>query len=106
MPGITLRVAGAGPDARRMRARARVLGVADAYEHRATYADPAQRTSFMRGIDVFVLPSITEGTPNGIVEAMAHGMPVISTKVGSIPDVVTPEIGILVPPRDVDALGR
>lgn len=106
VPGITVRVTGAGPEERRLRARARALGVADACEHRARYAGPVERTSFMRGLDVFALPSITEGTPNGIVEAMAHGVPVISTGVGGIPDVVTPEVGILVPPRDVDALAQ
>lgn len=104
VPGIKLRITGAGPEERRLRTRAQALGVADACEHPARYADPVERTSFMRGLDVFVLPSLTEGTPNGIVEAMAHGVPVLSTEVGGIPDVVTPEVGVLVPPGDVDAL--
>ena len=59
----------------------------------------------MEGIDVFVLPSLTEGTPNAIIEAMAHAKPIIATAVGGIPDVVSEKVGILVPPNDVKALG-
>jgi len=106
VPIIRLRITGAGPEERRLRAQARDLGVADACDHPAAYAEPVERTAFMRGLDVFILPSLSEGTPNGIVEAMAHGVPVISTDVGGIPDVVTPEVGMLVPPRDVDALAQ
>ena len=58
----------------------------------------------MRGIDVFFLPSLAEGTPNGIIEAMAHGVPVVATNVGGIPDTVSPEMSILVAPGDVAAL--
>src|SRR6185295_16651040 len=53
---------------------------------------------------VFVLPTLTEGTPNVIIEAMAHAKPIIATDVGGIPDLVTEEIGILVPPDDIPAL--
>lgn len=59
----------------------------------------------MRGIDVFVLPSLTEGTPNSVIEAMAHAKPVIATAVGGLPDFVTEDVGILVPPGDTAALG-
>ena len=59
----------------------------------------------MRDIDVFVLPSLTEGTPNAVIEAMAHAKPVIATDVGGIPDFVTEDVGILVAPGDAKALG-
>lgn len=59
----------------------------------------------MRSIDVFVLPSLTEGTPNAIIEAMAHAKPIVATCVGGIPDVVSEDEGILVPPGDEQALG-
>ncbi len=51
-----------------------------------------------------VLPSYTEGFPNVVVEAMAMGKPVIATDVGAIPDMLTDGCGIVVPPRDADAL--
>jgi glycosyltransferase involved in cell wall biosynthesis len=55
--------------------------------------------------DVFILPSYTEGLPNAMIEAMATGLPVIVTPVGSIPDVVVSgQEGIVVPVGDVNAL--
>jgi glycosyltransferase involved in cell wall biosynthesis len=57
--------------------------------------------------DLFVLPSLTEGLSNAILEAMAAGVPVIATDVdGSGELVVDGETGLLVPPGDVEALTR
>jgi glycosyltransferase involved in cell wall biosynthesis len=51
--------------------------------------------------DVFVLSSNWEGNPLAVMEAMAAGLPVISTAVGGVPDLVrSGEQGILVPPED------
>jgi L-malate glycosyltransferase len=56
-------------------------------------------------MDVFVLPSLSEGVPKSIIEAMALGKPVISTYVGGIPGLVdNNKTGILVQPKDVGAL--
>jgi glycosyltransferase involved in cell wall biosynthesis len=46
--------------------------------------------------DVVALSSINEGTPVALIEAAAAGCPVVSTEVGGVPDVVDPDIGILV----------
>jgi glycosyltransferase involved in cell wall biosynthesis len=55
--------------------------------------------------DIFLLPSYKEGFPLTILEAMAAGLPVISTPVGAIPEVIDDGInGFLVPPRDSQAL--
>lgn len=69
-----------------------------------TYRNAHERSLFMRSISVFVLPSLTEGTPNAIIEAMAHGKPIIATDVGGVADIVTEEIGVLVPSGDTKAL--
>jgi sugar transferase (PEP-CTERM/EpsH1 system associated) len=54
----------------------------------------------MRGLDLFVLPSLREGISNTILEAMATGLPVIATRVGGNPElVVAGETGLLVPPE-------
>jgi glycosyltransferase involved in cell wall biosynthesis len=53
---------------------------------------------------VFVLPSRFEGYGMAFTEALAHGVPVIGTTAGAIPDTVPPGTGILVPPDDVAAL--
>jgi len=55
--------------------------------------------------DIFVLPSIREGLPLTILEAMACSKPVIATNVGGVPEVVKDRVsGILVPPKDPEAL--
>ena len=55
--------------------------------------------------ELFILPSLWEGLPNALLEAMAAGKPVVATKVGGIPEIVVHgETGMLIPPRDTDAL--
>lgn len=60
--------------------------------------------------DAFILPAIvdskgdTEGLGVVLIEALAHGKPVVASKVGGIPDVITPETGWLVPEKDSIAL--
>lgn len=59
----------------------------------------------MRRLSVFVLSSIAEGIPVTILEAMASGLPVISTAVGGVPEVVQDGVtGALVPARDAQAM--
>lgn len=60
---------------------------------------------WMGAADVITLPSWNEGTPNVILEALACGRPVVGTRVGGIPDLITaPSLGELVPARDPAAL--
>lgn len=78
------------------------LGVRD----RVVFAGHREDASeLLGGLDVFALPSWTEGMPLAVLEAMAHGRPVVATPVGGTPEVVVEgETGLLVPPRDPDAL--
>lgn len=63
--------------------------------------------NWLKSADLFVLPSYHEGLPNAILEAMSCGLPVVSTKIGGIPEIVEDgNTGILVNPKDSDALAN
>ncbi|MDQ2976854.1 MAG: glycosyltransferase [Acidobacteriota bacterium] len=100
------RIAGVGPQLLEVKARARQLELGEACEFVGYYTDTLGRSSFLSSLDVFVLPSLAEGTPNSIIEAMTHGLPIIASAVGGIPDLLSEESGILVPPGDDVALAQ
>ena len=60
--------------------------------------------SFYPMLDCFVLPSLYEGLPLALLEAMAAALPIVSTAVGQVPGVLTGLPATLVPPGDVEAL--
>lgn len=66
-----------------------------------------QRDKLLARADVFVLPSYNEALPMAILEAMGWGLPIISTPVGGIPELVIPnKNGLLVSPGDVQQLSE
>jgi len=87
-------------------ATARVRAAASRGGIRVVGARPhAEIGQWMTASDLVVLPSWMEGTPNVVLEALSCGRPVVATRVGGIPDVVSDDrAGILVPPRDPTAL--
>ncbi len=68
--------------------------------------EPEEVTTTLLRYDALVLPTKadSEGYPGIVMEAYAAGLPVISTTCGSIPEIVTENTGILVPPGDVESL--
>jgi len=105
-PSVEMRVAGEGSQRQQVLAALRRLGLSEKCRLVGTYTSLEARSRFMREIDVFVHPSLTEGTPNAVIEAMAHGLPIVATAVGGLPDFITEEVGLLVPPGDERALGE
>lgn len=65
---------------------------------------PELLSAAYRDADLFVLPSYHEGYGMACAEALAHGLPVIATTAGAIPDTVPPDAAILVPPGNAAAL--
>ncbi|MDX6385097.1 MAG: hypothetical protein QOK48_2670 [Blastocatellia bacterium] len=103
---ICLNIAGDGSQRQKIAARAKALDVASRYRYHGVYTHPEQCRAFMESLDVFVMPSFTEGTPNSIVEAMACGKPIIASEVGGILDMIGDDSGILVPAGDMNALAE
>jgi len=65
----------------------------------------AEFVDYLRHADAFVLPSESESFGVAALEALSCGVPVVAYRVGGIPEVVTPDVGRLVAPFDIDALG-
>ena len=66
-----------------------------------------QVEQFLSTLDVFVLSSITEGLPLAVLEAMAAGLPIVSTNVGGVPEVLPEGVaGWLCPPGQPDAMAQ
>jgi glycosyltransferase involved in cell wall biosynthesis len=97
-------IVGDGPQRSNIEAQVDALGLAGDV-HLAGNREDVER--WLPAFDLFVLPSYgNEGVPQGIMQAMAAGLPVVSTTVGAIAEaVIDGETGILVPPRDLPAIG-
>ncbi len=65
-----------------------------------------KRFKFFASANCFILPSYNEGLPIALLEAMSFGLPIISTKVGAIPEVIKKENGILFDAGDIDAMTK
>jgi len=94
---------GDGPGRDNLREQVARLGLEERVLMPGNQADV---TPWLHALDVFVLPSYAnEGVPQALMQAMAVGVPVISTPVGSIDELVQHEAtGLMVPPQDADAL--
>ena len=69
------------------------------------WVSEAERDHLFKNTDIYVLPSYSEGMPMSVLEAMSYSIPVISTHVGGIPELIEDgETGILVNPGDLDML--
>lgn len=101
---VELRIVGSGPLEASLRDQVAVSGLTDVVELTGPLGNehlPAQYA----WADVFCLPSFAEGVPVVLMEALATGLPVVSTTIAGIPELVqNSECGRLVPPGRVDLL--
>ncbi|MGH2500339.1 MAG: glycosyltransferase [Candidatus Limnocylindria bacterium] len=94
-------VVGDGEERASLEAMARDLGIAGRCRFTGWQSDMPR---VYGAADVVALSSLSEGSPVSLIEAMAAGRPVVGTAVGGVPDIVSPEAGILVAPADSEAL--
>lgn len=103
-PTLRLVIVGEGPQRCQLERWVVDLGIHD----RVVFAGFQEDVStWFRGMDIFVLPSLTEGTPMALLEAMAAGVPVVGTAVGGVPRLIrNGETGILVTPGRPGEIAR
>ncbi len=104
VPHVRFLLAGDGPERQSLETLAKVLGVSSRVSFLGERADVP---SLLASSDVFVLPSLYEGLPVSVLEAMAVGTPVVATSVGGTDEAVQDGVtGVLVPPGQPDRLAE
>ncbi len=105
-PGATITICGSGPERDRLVALAQGLGIGAAVVFTGR-VDNEQMAELYRSADVMVNPSLADNMPISVLEALASGVPVVSTRVGGVPHLVQHgKTALLVPPGDVDAMAK
>lgn len=99
--GVKLRIVGGGRLLAHYQRQCEALGLSPVVEF-VGQQDRAGVRAALDSAHLFVLPSLTEGLPRALLEAMARGLPAVATNVGGVPELLPSEC--LVPPRDARAL--
>lgn len=100
---VRVDVLGDGPEHQALLAMASERGVAGRVSFLGARS-PGQVQKFLARSHAFALASVFENLPLAVIEALCSGLPVVATAVGGVPEIVGPEDGILVRPRDPAAL--
>jgi glycosyltransferase involved in cell wall biosynthesis len=104
IPEVRFVLVGLGPLEEDVRSRTRELSLERSVVF-AGYREDAPRIA--GASDVFVLPSVQEGLPIALLEAMVQGIPPVVTRVGGVPEVVRDKLdGLVVAPGDPDSLAE
>jgi glycosyltransferase involved in cell wall biosynthesis len=104
-PPITLHLVGDGRLQASLRAQARAAGLEGRVRFEG-YHPHEEIPAWIAAADALCLPSLTEGCPNVVLEALACGRPVVASRVGGVPEIVSDETGVLVEPENAADLAR
>lgn len=97
--GVHVALAGDGPLRWELEQAARGLGDR---VHFLGYRDDV--AALLQACDVVVQPSAADALPTALIQALAAGRPIVANEIGGIPEIVTSDVGVLVPPGDIAAL--
>jgi glycosyltransferase involved in cell wall biosynthesis len=104
IPGVRVRIVGAGPESARLRGLAQHLGLGETVTFLGEIGRQALAVEYV-GADCFCLPTIQEGFGIVFTEAMAAGLPVVACRAAAVPEVVEDgRTGLLVNPRNPEEL--
>jgi len=101
-PDVHLLIVGDGPEADALKSHAAVRDLTDAITF-IGYVAQHETPPYYRAAELFALSSDFDNSPNVLLEAMACGLPIVTTDVGGVREFVDRAGGQIVPPRDADA---
>lgn len=105
-PDTRLTLAGTGPEGAMLTALAAELGIAANVDF-VGRLDSDTMAAMLRDSAVAINPSLVDNMPNSVLEALASGVPVVSTEVGGVPYMVKDGVtALLVPPKDPEAMAH
>ena len=103
---LRLRIIGDGEHLTHLKKISKQLGV-DSQVHFAGFLEEAELEKEVERFDIYAFPSVWEGFPYGVLEAMRAGLPIVATDVGGIPEAIRHGIdGLLVTPGSASALAK
>ena len=106
LPNARLTIAGSGPERAALEDLARSLNL-DAAVHFTGRVENEDMPALYRSADVMINPSLADNMPISVLEALASGVPVVSTNVGGVPFLVEDgRTALLFPPRDPEAMAQ
>ena len=101
--GLSLQIVGDGPLLNELRAKVRGAGLDDRVSFAGAVPEPER---LLAGADLFIMSSMSEGLPIAVLEAMAAGLPVIATRVGGVPELLSSQAGWLCEAGSADSLAE
>ncbi len=100
-PTVSFKVYGEGPLRDELLEYAKRLGLDGKEIFAGAFSTRSELDRILRLTDIFVLPSVLEGQPLALVEAMAYGCPIVATAVGGVPELIRHGVnGLLCPPGE------